>query len=153
MSGDNPRYAALEAIKYVELMGDYTAAAVDALEGRRRAGEFQPPKNKTFDARALEDALQDARKVSAFAAFEQAARSCWGEHFGRDDAIRLRDLIDGLAARCAIPDERRVGLHAVREHRNDLVHLHRDRPARTLREVCRACAKFLAHFPDGWGKS
>ena len=147
-----PRRDALTAIHRVEARAELTARAVDALREQAAAGVYTPPRGVPFDPSGLEQALLDALKVTAFATFEQAARSCWADHYGRDDGIRTRDLIDGLAARCGVPDDLRHELHRVRNHRNDPVHLDRRHPPQSLRQTCRACCRFLARFPDGWGR-
>ncbi len=89
-------------------------------------------------------------KVLAFARFEHAARTCWRDRFGRNDAIRTRDLLDGLAAKCNVPPDVLAETHAVRSHRNDLMHLDRRHPDRTLRAMVRSLRRFLSHLPDVW---
>ena len=61
------------------------------------------------------------------------------------------DLLDGLSARCGIPDTQRANAHLVREYRNSLIHERDDRPELVPIELVR---KYLCHYfsflPPRW---
>src|SRR4051812_17879137 len=58
--------------------------------------------------------------IRLFAEFETGLRLFWDTR--RDTNPRTRDLLDGVAAMCGIPDEQRDNAHLVRDYRNSLVH-------------------------------
>lgn len=69
----------------------------------------------------------------------------WGTH------PRTFDLLDGLAARCGIPDTQRDSAHAVREYRNGLVHEREDDPVviaigQARHDLCH----FFSYLPQEW---
>ena len=151
MSGRPPKFAALETLQRLEARAGLAADAADLLRDRHDLGLYRlRPRAEPSDLHALPAELDDALKVRAFALFEHAARACWRDYFGRDATIRTRDLVDGLAARCGVPDATRGEVHQMRDHRNDLVD--RGRSAEPLRLFKSALARFLSYFPDGWGR-
>lgn len=58
--------------------------------------------------------------VRLFAEFESGARQYWQTHWSTYP--KTVDLLNGLAARCGVPDTRRDDAHRVRDYRNGLVH-------------------------------
>jgi hypothetical protein len=58
--------------------------------------------------------------IRLFAEFETGLRLYWDSV--RDTNPRTRDLLNGVAALCGIPDEQRENAHLVRAYRNSLVH-------------------------------
>ena len=64
--------------------------------------------------------LEGTYIIRLFAEFETGLRLFWDAK--RDSNPRTRDLLDGIAAMCGIPDDQRDHAHLVREHRNRLVH-------------------------------
>lgn len=152
MSGPGPKYQAMRAVLDVERQAEWTADGVAHVTAEWERGKRKVTREERAAFKRLPTAVEEAMKVRAFALFEAACRACWRDHFGRDDAIRTRDLIDGLAARCQMPAVVSAEAHGVREHRNDLVHLDRKHPPREMRLVTAALRRFLSHLPDGWGR-
>src|SRR4051794_32651666 len=106
----------------------FRQAALDdptILEGDLRQGEI------VAAARHLEGTYI----VRLFAEFETAARQYWAANW--DTEPRTVDLLNGLAARCGIPDTQRDNAHLVREYRNALVHEREDRPEAVSISVAR----------------
>jgi hypothetical protein len=64
--------------------------------------------------------LEGTYIIRLFAEFETGLRLYWDRARGTNP--RTRDLLEGLAALCGIPDEQKDHAHAVREYRNSLVH-------------------------------
>jgi hypothetical protein len=62
--------------------------------------------------------LEGTYLIRLFAEFETGARQYWNTR--RPTNPRTVDLLDGLAARCGIPDTRRDHAQLVREYRNSL---------------------------------
>ena len=58
--------------------------------------------------------------IRLFAEFETGLRLYWDTI--KSSHPRTRDLLDGVAAACRIPDPHRENAHQVREYRNTLVH-------------------------------
>ncbi len=93
--------------------------------------------------------LEGTYVIRLFAEFESGARQYWDANWGTDP--RTVDLLNGLAARCGIPDTQRDNAHCVRDYRNGLVHQREDKPE----EVPIAAARhYLCHFfsflPQRW---
>jgi hypothetical protein len=93
--------------------------------------------------------LEGTYIIRLFAEFETGARQYWGANWDTDP--RTVDLLNGLAARCGIPDTQRDNTHLVREYRNALVHEREDKPAMVPIAVARS---YLCHFfsflPPHW---
>jgi hypothetical protein len=68
--------------------------------------------------------LEGTYLIRLFAEFETGARHYWNSRW--DTEPRTVDLLNGLAARCLIPDTQRDNGHLVREYRNTLVHERED---------------------------
>src|SRR6266545_3894109 len=64
--------------------------------------------------------LEGTYVIRLFAEFETGAREYWGANW--DTYPKTVDLLDGLAARCGMPDPQRDNAHLVRDYRNALVH-------------------------------
>src|SRR5437868_3563304 len=58
--------------------------------------------------------------IRLFAEFETGLRLYWDLVRGTNP--RTRDLLEGLAAMCGIPDQQKDNAHTVREYRNSLLH-------------------------------
>jgi hypothetical protein len=74
---------------------------------------------------ALEN-LEGTYVMRLFAEFETGAREYWAVRWTTDP--KTVDLLDGLAARCRIPDAQREHAHKVRDYRNSLVHEREEEP-------------------------
>ena len=70
--------------------------------------------------------LEGTYVIRLFAEFETGARDYWAANWATDP--KAVDLLDGLAARCGIPDTQRDNAHKVRDYRNSLVHERMDEP-------------------------
>ena len=64
--------------------------------------------------------LEGTYVMRLFAEFETAARQFWETTWDTDP--KTVDLLNGLAARCRIPETQRDNGHLVRDYRNSLVH-------------------------------
>ncbi|MBV8557715.1 MAG: hypothetical protein JO116_19295 [Planctomycetaceae bacterium] len=95
--------------------------------------------------------LEGTYVVRLFAEFESGLRSCWSAVRGTDPPSRAVDLVNGTAARHAIPHDYIENVHAVRNYRNDLVHerVEVGEPisiAKARGDVCR----FFGFLPPDW---
>jgi len=109
------------------------------LQGNLRHGEIIAASNN----------LEGTYIIRLFAEFESGARQYWGANW--DTHPRAIDLLNGLAARCGIPDTQRDNAHLVRDYRNALVHEREDVPEVVPIAVARS---YLCHFfsflPPRW---
>src|SRR5262245_19458290 len=64
--------------------------------------------------------LEGTYVIRQFAEFETGVRQYWAANWDTDP--KTVDLLNGLAARCGIPDTPRDNAHLVRDYRNALVH-------------------------------
>jgi hypothetical protein len=94
--------------------------------------------------------LEGTYVIRLFAEFETGARQYWSAI--RNTEPRTADLLDGLAARCSIPDEQLENAHAVREYRNELVHERDDEQVDPLPiDQARAhLCRFFSFLPTQW---
>lgn len=109
------------------------------LEGNLRQGEIVVASKN----------LEGTYIIRLFAEFETGARQYWAANWDTDP--KAVDLLDGLAARCLIPDTQRSNAHLVREYRNALVHEREEEPEAMPIAVARS---YLCHFfsflPPRW---
>lgn len=93
--------------------------------------------------------LEGTYVIRLFAEFESGARQYWGTNWDTDP--NTAGLLNGLAARCGIPDTQRDHAHSVRDYRNGLVHERDDMPEAVSLAVARS---YLCHFfsflPSRW---
>jgi hypothetical protein len=93
--------------------------------------------------------LEGTYIVRLFAEFETGARQYWNAVRPTDP--KTADLLNGIAARCGIPDTQRDNAHFVRDYRNALVHEREDQPEVVPIAVARG---YLCHFfsflPPRW---
>lgn len=96
--------------------------------------------------------LEGTYIIRLFAEFETGARQYWDAMWQTEP--RRVDLLNGLAARCRIPDPERERSHQVREYRNQLVHEREDAFEAIPIAVARG---YLCHFfsflPPRWGEN
>ena len=85
--------------------------------------------------------LEGTYIVRLFAEFETGARQYWEANW--PSYPKTVDLLNGLGARCGIPDTPRDHAHLVREYRNHLVHERKGQPAAVSMAVARG---YLCHF-------
>ena len=109
------------------------------LEGNLRHGEIVVASKN----------LEGTYVIRLFAEFETGARQYWAANWDTDP--KTVDLLNGLAARCEIPDTQRDNAHLVREYRNALVHEREEKPEVVPIAVARS---YLCHFfsflPPRW---
>jgi hypothetical protein len=87
--------------------------------------------------------------IRLYAEFETGLRSYWDQ--ARDSNPRTRDLLDGLAALCRIPDEQKKNAHAVRDYRNSLVHERQEQLGAISIAVARGhLCRFMSFLPAKW---
>jgi hypothetical protein len=85
--------------------------------------------------------LEGTYVVRLFAEFESGLRQYWATRWTTEP--RVAELLNGLAARCGIPDLQLQNAHRVREYRNALVHERDESPHPTPLATCRS---YLCHF-------
>jgi hypothetical protein len=93
--------------------------------------------------------LEGTYVMRLFAEFETGARQYWSANW--DTYPKTVDLLNGLAARCAVPDTQRDNAHLVRDYRNSLVH---EREDETEIVPIAQARNYLCHFfsflPPRW---
>jgi hypothetical protein len=93
--------------------------------------------------------LEGTYVIRLFAEFETGARQYWDAKWTSDP--KAVDLLDGLAARCAIPDTPRDNAHKVRDYRNSLVHERMDEPDVVPIDKARSyLCQFFSYLPPRW---
>jgi hypothetical protein len=93
--------------------------------------------------------LEGTYVIRLFAEFETGAREYWGAKWATDP--KAVDLLDGLAARCGIPDTQRDNAHKVRDYRNSLVHERMDEPDVVPIDKARSyLCHFFSYLPPRW---
>ncbi len=93
--------------------------------------------------------LESTYVMRLFAEFESGARQYWEETWNTEP--RTKDLLDGLAARCHIPDTEKNNGHSIRKYRNSLVHEREDdQVAVSIIVVRRYLCRFFSFLPQQW---
>jgi hypothetical protein len=93
--------------------------------------------------------LEGTYVVRLFAEFESGARQYWRAKWSTDP--KTVDLLDGLAARCGIPDTQRDNAHLVREYRNGLVHEREETTDPVAIALARGyLCRFFSFLPTQW---
>ena len=93
--------------------------------------------------------LEGTYIIRLFAEFETGARQYWTATWDTDP--KTADLLDGLAARCGIPDTQRDNAHVVRDYRNALVHEREDKPTPVAMPLARrSLCHFFSFLPSQW---
>lgn len=93
--------------------------------------------------------LEGTYIVRLFAEFETGARQYWQANWSTDP--KTIDLLNGLAARCGIPDTPRDNSHLVRDHRNSLVHERQEKTDVVPMAVARgSLCRFFSFLPPEW---
>ena len=141
----------LSRIKAVER--DYVATHL-ALEELLLAAQRNPAVLRgRVEVRHLDQALEGLQAtylIRLFAEFESGLREFWRAS-RRGRIPRTEHLLTGIAAARGVPDEDLLSAHAVRRHRNSLVHDQEEAaatiPLRTARgHLCR----FFSRLPPTW---
>jgi hypothetical protein len=93
--------------------------------------------------------LEGTYLIRLYAEFETGLRKYW-ETF-RPTHPRMEDLIDSIASRQKIPYDLIVGVHAVRNFRNSLVHEREGviEPV-TLSDAQRRLCRYFGRLPEDW---
>lgn len=93
--------------------------------------------------------LEGTYLIRLFAEFETGARQYWNSQW--DTVPRTVDLLDGLAARCSIPDTQRDNGHLVRDFRNALIHDREDEVEYLTIHAARShLCIFFSFLPHRW---
>ncbi len=93
--------------------------------------------------------LEGTYIIRLFAEFETGARQYWNTNWQTNP--RTVDLLDGLAARCRIPDTYRDNAHLVRDYRNGLVHEREDKPEKlSIDDARHHLCTFFSRLPTSW---
>jgi hypothetical protein len=99
-------------------------------------------------ARASQN-LEGTYVVRVFAEFESRARQYWEANW--PTYPKTVDLLDGLAARCGIPDTQRDNAHRVRDFRNSLVHERDEKTEGVPMAIARSyLCRFFSFLPPRW---
>jgi len=107
------------------------------------------PQIELSEIRRCSMELEASYFVRLFAVFESNLRQIWEQAMGRDTHPPVRDLLDGCAARQAVPDDILEKAHRVRIYRNSLVH--GGEAARvTLGDARQYLCTFLGRMPPVW---
>jgi hypothetical protein len=98
---------------------------------------------------AASQKLEGTYIIRLFAEFETGTRQYWSTNW--DTYPKTVDLLNGLAARCGIPDTQRDNAQLVREYRNALVHEREDRPDEVRIDKARShLCHFFSFLPWKW---
>jgi hypothetical protein len=93
--------------------------------------------------------LEGTYVVRLFAEFETGARQYWEANWA--SYPKAVDLLDGLAARCGIPDTQRDNAHLVRDYRNSLVHERDEKTEAVPVPLARSyLCRFFSFLPPQW---
>lgn len=93
--------------------------------------------------------LEGTYVIRLFAEFETGARQYWEATWNTDP--KTLDLLNGLAARCRVPDIQRNNAHLVRDYRNSLVHEREDKTeALDIGKARGILCRFLSFLPARW---
>lgn len=93
--------------------------------------------------------LEGTYVVRLFAEFETGVRQYWEANW--PSYPKAADLLDGLAARCGVPDTQRNNVHSVRDYRNSLVHERDERSEAVPVPVARSyLCRFFSFLPSQW---
>jgi hypothetical protein len=118
-------------------------------EAGRRAPTILKGDVEYRDVVNASEALEGTYTIRLFAEFETGLRLYWDTV--RDTSPRTRDLLNGLAALCFIPDDQRDNAHLVREHRNSLVHEREEAMGPIPIAVARGyLCRFFSFLPPRW---
>ena len=143
-------YGWIERIKSIERDHTSTRLALDRLlHDARRDPTILPGDLKSQDIAKASERLKGTYLIRLFAEFETGLRLFWATI--RETEPPTQHLLDGIAARRGIPPDRLAGAHAVREHRDSLVH-ERDEgmvPV-SIAEARGHLCRFFAFLPPTW---
>jgi hypothetical protein len=93
--------------------------------------------------------LEGTYIIRLFSEFETGARQYWGAVWDTDP--KSVDLLNGLAARCRVPDTQLNNAHLVREYRNALVHEREEKPEVVPIALARGhLCRFFSFLPRRW---
>lgn len=93
--------------------------------------------------------LEGTYIMRLFAEFETGARQYWGANW--NTYPKTVDLLDGLAARCGIPDTLLENGHLVRDYRNSLVHEREEKSETVPIDKARHhLCHFFSFLPQQW---
>lgn len=93
--------------------------------------------------------LEGTYVIRLFAEFETAVRQYWSANWATEP--NAESLLNGLAARCGIPDAQLVNAHMVRDYRNALVHEREELPDVVPIETARGhLCRFFSFLPHRW---
>ncbi|HET6882414.1 MAG TPA: hypothetical protein VFI31_19770 [Pirellulales bacterium] len=93
--------------------------------------------------------LEGTYVVRLFAEFETGSRQYWEANW--PTFPKTVDLLDGLAARCGVPDTLRDDAHLVRDYRNSLVHEREEKTEAVPMATARGyLCRFFSFLPLEW---
>jgi hypothetical protein len=143
----------IEWIRAVEREGETAAYAVKLLEEQLQ----RDPGALTFRGLGRQDYAGLARNREAtyvlrlFAEFENGMREAWVMALGEATQPRTTDLLEALAARRRMPNDRLTDAHRVRRYRNSIVHDESEPAAPvSLAEARRFLCRFFSFMPEHW---
>jgi hypothetical protein len=137
-------------IKEVEREHSAIRLATDRLLGEaQRDPTVLEGSLRTRDIVHASERLDGTYIIRLFAEFETGLRLFWATR--RNTEPPVRDLVNGVAALCVIPDDDRDSAHAVREYRNTLVHEREDQTEPiSLADARSHLCRFFSFLPMNW---
>ena len=114
----------IEWIRAGEREGDTAAYALSLLQDQLR----KAPSSLRFRGLGHQDFAGFAENreatylVRLFAEFENGLREAWNRAFGESSHPKTMDLLNAVASRCRIPNDRLTEAHRARVYRNSVVH-------------------------------
>lgn len=142
----------IERVKAAEREFASVRVALDFLLAALRSDPLVLVTNlKASDFARADARLDGTYTIRLFAEFETGLRSFWMASRNSDPPSRTRDLVDGIAARQAVPTGTIADVHLVREYRNSLVHERDDEtPPIAIPVSRRNLCTFLSRLPLHW---
>ena len=143
----------IEWMRAVERESDAAAYAIELLNERLQRDP------SSLAARGLERRNADHVKanreatylIRLFAVFESGLREAWATVEKRTTDPKAADLLDALAARTKIPNDRLADAHRVRQYRNSVVHQTGATPQTvSLAEARRFLCRYFSFLPPDW---
>ena len=143
----------IEWIRAIERESDTAAFALDLLHDQLR----RDPSSLHHRGLGRQDFVEFAENreatylVRIFAEFENGLREAWVNAFSETSHPKMMDLIQALASRCRIPNDRLVDAQRVRVYRNSIVHDESEIAFPiTLGEARRFLCRFFSFLPPNW---
>jgi hypothetical protein len=143
----------IEWIREVERESETTAYAIELLRQQLQ----RDPSSLDYRGLGYPDfigALENREAtylIRLFAIFESGLREAWARAIGKATHPKMSDLLQAIAARYRMPDDRLTDAHRVRAFRNRIVHGESDAAdAVNLADARRILCRFFCFLSDNW---